>query len=358
MRIASADAVGELAPRGLAQAAVIASVVAALIAVAVWWSVAYLIFQRSRDRLGLPLAISFFCFRPCLTDPTELTALARSDPWPFVAPILMLANAVTIPWVFVFPDGKPVPRWSVVVAVVWSGWYIVRVFVPAADPHGLALIPWAAMVLFAVGTVVWRYLRVSDRVQRRQIKWVLSAGVAFIVFHQSIALLPDLFPGLTAGVNGFFYQTVTFGLYALAQMALPIALVIAVVFDRLFDVDVVIRRTLVYVLVTATIAAVFFGGIVALELLLHPLTSNSELAVALSTLLSTALFLPIRRNVQRGVDLRFNRSHYDAERIVDRFGARLRDEVNLDAVRADLLDAVHDTMAPAALSLWLRERPG
>jgi hypothetical protein len=105
-----------------------------------------------------------------------------------------------------------------------------------------------------------------------------------------------------------------------------------------------------------TIAATFFVGIVALQGILGPLTSGSELAVAASTLVTFALFQPIRRRVQGAVDQRFDRSRYDAARTIDAFADQLRDEVDLDALRGELIGAVGQTMSPAHASLWLRER--
>jgi hypothetical protein len=112
----------------------------------------------------------------------------------------------------------------------------------------------------------------------------------------------------------------------------------------------------VYGATSAAIALTFFAGIVVLQSVLRPLISGSELAVAASTLLSFALFQPIRRRVQVAVDRRFDRSRYDAARTLDAFADLMRDEVNLDALRADLLGSVQQTMSPAHMSLWLRER--
>jgi hypothetical protein len=112
----------------------------------------------------------------------------------------------------------------------------------------------------------------------------------------------------------------------------------------------------VYVVTTGAIAVTFFGGMVVLPTLLRPIISGSEVAVAVSTLVCFALFQPLRARVQRAVDRRFYRSRYDAARTLDEFGVRLRDEVALDAVRADLLDAVRETVQPTHASVWLRER--
>jgi hypothetical protein len=141
-----------------------------------------------------------------------------------------------------------------------------------------------------------------------------------------------------------------------AVLGVPVATGIAILRHRLYDIDLLINRTLVYGATSAAIGATFFGGIIALQTLLRPLTAGSELSVAISTLASFALFQPIRRRVQGTVDRRFDRSRYDAGRTLEVFADRLRDEVDLDALRDDLLGAVRQTMAPTHASLWLRER--
>jgi len=144
-------------------------------------------------------------------------------------------------------------------------------------------------------------------------------------------------------------------LSSLGILAVPVAVTIAVLRYRLYEIDLLIKRTIVYGATTASLATTFFVGIVALQALLRPLTSGSELAIAASTLLSLALFQPIRRRVQNAVDRRFDRSRYDASRALDAFANLMRDEVDLEVLRADLLGSVQQTMAPAHMSLWLRE---
>jgi len=162
-----------------------------------------------------------------------------------------------------------------------------------------------------------------------------------------------------------FFVAATFGLFSylgglgplVAVVALdlvPISVAIAVLRYRLYDIDLLINRTLVYAGTTAVIGGAFFGGIVLLQTLLRPFTTGSELSVAASTLVSFALFQPLRRRIERAVDQRFYRSRYDAVRTLDAFSARLGDLVELDALRGDLLTVVGDTMQPVHASLWLR----
>jgi hypothetical protein len=135
---------------------------------------------------------------------------------------------------------------------------------------------------------------------------------------------------------------------------IPVAIGIAILRYRLFDIDRLISRTLVYGLLTALLAAVYATGVFVAGRLLDPVQGRSELAVAASTLAVAALFQPLRRRVQKLVDRRFNRSRYDAARTVEAFSSRLRDEIDLDSLSAELLAVVDQTMQPAEVSLWLR----
>jgi hypothetical protein len=184
--------------------------------------------------------------------------------------------------------------------------------------------------------------RESRGVEHQQLKLVAYATVIFIA--GLLLLMPLSFGRKPLEIA---QQLVT--------LSVPVAAGIAVLRYRLYDIDVLINRTAVYGATSLAIAATFFIGIVALQALLRPITSGSELAIAASTLVSFALFQPIRRWVQDAVDRRFDRSRYDAARTLDLFADRLRDEVDLDALREDLLAAVRTTMAPAHVSLWLRD---
>ena len=199
------------------------------------------------------------------------------------------------------------------------------------------------LLLVAPLALVVRFRR-GQSVERQQVKWLMYA--AAITF--GLMVVGYVF---SLGPVKFLVNILTvFGLGLL-----PVAIGIAVTRYRLYDIDVLIRRTLIYAAVSAVLLAAYVGGVALVHFVIAPITAGSGVAVAISTLAVVALFQPLRRRIQEAVDNRFYRSRYDAVRTLDGFTVRLRDEVDLDAVRADLVGAVRETMAPAHMSLWLRE---
>jgi hypothetical protein len=200
------------------------------------------------------------------------------------------------------------------------------------------------LILLTLLAIVVRFVR-SSGIERLQLKWFVYAVSLSIAFALGAGPhVPRPFSDLAWVLSEVFRALV------------PVAVGIAILRYRLYDIDVLINRTVVYGTTTAAIGAAFFLGLLGLQPLLRPLTLGSEPVIAASTLVSFALFQPIRRRVQEAVDRRFDRSRYDAARTLDAFANLLRDEVDLDALRADLLGAVRQTMTPAHTSLWLRER--
>jgi hypothetical protein len=198
----------------------------------------------------------------------------------------------------------------------------------------------------AVISLVVRYRRARGDV-RQQIKWFASAAaltvVWLFVFQQSTRGLPEAIVALS-------------GLLVIASI--PIATGIAILRYRLYDIDRIINRTLVYGSLTVTLVALYFGGIVVLQRAFVLLTGQqSTLAVVASTLLIAALFTPLRRRIQGFIDRRFYRRKYDARKTLEAFSTKLRDETDLEALNNDLVGVVRETMQPAHVSLWLRPDP-
>ncbi len=215
----------------------------------------------------------------------------------------------------------------------------------AVDVIGLA--SFAGMLIAIVGaaaSLVVRFRRSRDE-ERQQIKWVATAAVIDV----AIFFVP---------VDELAGEEVGFATLLIGLLIVAVAVAISILKYRLYDIDVVINRALVYGSLTATLAAVYVGSVLLLQLALSDVTEGSGLAVAASTLAVAALFGPARARIQRVVDRRFFRSRYDAARTIDAFAARLRDEVDLSALSADLQAVVVKTMRPAHLSLWLRTPGG
>ncbi len=224
---------------------------------------------------------------------------------------------------------------------------VLRVFLPVT----LSLL--AFSVVACAVALVRRYRR-SHGVERMQLRWLAAAGalVAATYLITILASLPTstgLYSDQSPAWVGLL-QTVSI----LSFVLIPTAIGIAVLRHGLYDLDVVINRTLVYGSLSATLAGVYLASVLLLQFLLSPLTDQSDLAVAGSTLAVAALFRPARSRIQSLVDRRFYRSRYDAARTLDAFAGQLRHDLNLDAVGTDLCLAVGETVQPTLVSLWLR----
>ena len=262
-----------------------------------------------------------------------------------------------------FPDGRHADRLTAVVDILvalTTAAVVIQVFTPGPidawwigatdNPLGIealapldtaafgtaGLVIYAATLVFAVLEVMSRY-RTADAVVRAQIRWVAAAGAV------PLALIPFVL------VVDWLWS-----LWFLSTMLLPLAIGVAVLRYRLFDIDRIIGRTIAYAIVTAILAGVFVVVNLALVALFADATRSNTLVVAASTLLVAALFQPIRRRVQAPVDRRFNRAHLDAERVVDTFAQQTRDEVDLERLQDAVVDTVDRSVAPSATGLWLR----
>jgi hypothetical protein len=201
--------------------------------------------------------------------------------------------------------------------------------------------------LAAIGSLVVRFRRARG-VERQQLKWfVYTAVVALVVLVAGRVALADL---MEHGPLGSI-------LWGAAPVALAAAVAVAVLRYRLYEIDRLVNRTLVYGLLTILLGAVYAVGVFAAGRLLDPADGQSELAVAASTLAVAGLFQPARRRVQELVDRRFNRRRYDGARTVEAFSARMRDELDLDTLSSELLAVVDRTVQPSGMSLWLRPVP-
>jgi hypothetical protein len=272
----------------------------------------------------------------------------------FIGELLFLSFFLTFT---LFPDGRFVPRWTRWLFVVFS---IASVFIPFFPNLYTAFFPlpfWLGVPLLLLflslyaGLViaqVYRYRYVSTLVQRQQTKWVVYGFTANIVVSVGAFFLTLIFPG---SLSPLLFILV----FICAAFLYPFTIGVAIFRYRLWDIDVLINRTLVYGTLTVILTLVYVGLVIGLQALLRGIISqDSDVAIVISTLAIAALFQPLRRRIQRIIDRRFYRSKYDAAKTVAAFSATLRQEVDLDQLREHLLAVVQETMQPTHVSLWLR----
>ena len=266
-----------------------------------------------------------------------------------------------------FPDGRlPSPRWR---PVAWcavlgligflAGYTLepgpLEDFPQIMNPYGVdslileavavagAILASASMVASAISLIV--RMRRAGRAQRQQIKWLAYGGALAV---------GAVFVG---GVISVWIGEVGYALTSIGLLGVPIFTGVAIARYRLYEIDIVINRTLVYGALTAALVALYFGGVATLHALLRALSGQEQqpqLAIVVSTLAIAALFNPLRRRIQAFIDRRFYRNKYDARKTLEAFSAKLRDEADLDALRVGLVGVVRETMQPAHVSLWLR----
>jgi hypothetical protein len=210
------------------------------------------------------------------------------------------------------------------------------------------------IVMSLVWSQVYRYSRVSSPAQRQQTKWVVFGTTLGVAGTFPLQLPVDL--SLVGGDTPLTLLFLKVG-FALSFMLIPVSIGVAVFRSLLFDIDVLINRTLVYGVLTALLAAVYLGGVATTQAIFQSLSGQQklpQLAIVASTLVIAALFNPLRRRVQSFIDRRFYRRKYDARKTLEAFSAKLRDGTNLDELSDGLVGVVRESMQPSHLSLWLR----
>ncbi|MBI4790317.1 MAG: hypothetical protein HY782_25065 [Chloroflexi bacterium] len=273
--------------------------------------------------------------------------------------VTTLAYSMLPLFFYLFPDGRLVPRWAWIPAGLWAVSTFFWNFAPRSplNPTYWPLWLYSLYLLLVWGSAlfaqVYRYRRVSSLAQRQQTKWlVFGFGLMVLLLLPPFFLLPILLP--SAESEAFY--SILMPVQTLAMSIIPIALAISILRYRLWDIDILIRRTLIYAVLTASLAFVYFGSVVLLQQLLRAVTGQaSELAIIVSTLAIAALFNPLRKRVQDTIDSRFYRKKYDAARVLAEFAATARDEVELNRLNEQLVHVVNETMQPTSVSLWLRK---
>ncbi len=332
---------------------VIASLVFLVVGAVIFW-------RKSDEWMGLFVSLVLVIFGSLgISDSLAGTFITAQTP----GAVKLLYLLLILQWpalgalLLTFPTGRFVPRWSWVVVLLW----LLQVWFFSFGNIGnwpLVLIAADLLLLLGstVGIQVYRYLRVYNLVQRQQTKWLVYAfcviGV-LLVIHLAIAGLVPAF-NQPDSPDRLTRATMTIIFFLL----IPLSIGIAILRYRLWDIDVIINRTLVYGTLTALLALIYAGLVIGLQFLLHGLTgqaAENPLAVVASTLVIAALFNPLRRRIQAFIDRRFYRRKYDAARTLEAFSATLRNEVDLNRLSEQLVAVVQETMQPTFVSLWLRK---
>jgi hypothetical protein len=252
-----------------------------------------------------------------------------------------------------FPNGKFVPRWSGWIAVGWIIWSMIFFTFLHNLPFAYQILAFVSGMALALIAQIYRYWRVSTPTERQQTKWVVLGGSITAVMVIGLGVPKLIFPLL--GQTSSFYELVSGLATIFSELLFSLSIGLAILRYHLYEIDILINRTLVYGALTAILTGVYVGLVIGLQALLRGIISqDSSVAIVISTLAIAALFQPLRHRLQKLIDLRFYRSKYDAAKTVAAFSATLRQEVDLDQLREHLLAVVQETMQPALVSLWLR----
>jgi hypothetical protein len=333
---------------------------------AIWCAVGFLIYwRRSDDWLALLASVCLVMY--ILTSGTGNAAFVLAFAYPvFALPfslISFLGQISLFAFFLFFPNGRLAPRWMGLILLLAIVWEFLNSFPSPASsftanwPDGLYLLMNGVLLVALIFSQIYRYRRVSTPVQRQQTKWIVSGVAAVIGFYIGIYVISLLFPAVhTQNSLGVAMSTLVLSiLNPIVFLLIPLSIGFSILRYRLYDIDVLINRTLVYGSLTIVLTLLYFGLIFALQSLFQGLfKQNNAVAIVVSTLVIAALFQPLRHRLQRFIDRRFYRSKYDAAKTLETFSATLRNEVDLNQLRGHLLGVVQETMQPAHISLWLR----
>jgi len=332
-------------------------------------SIALIIFWRkSDDWMGLLVSIgqvSMIVVLPVIAVLPQINGAWRLP----VLSIRSLGLSFVILVFYLFPDGSFLPRWARWLYLLFLGCILASLFVPDYTPPAAPIdiqSPVDAVTILAmlawVGSgallQVYRFLSFSDSVQRQQTKWVVFGFSAVFLGLVLISLPVLLFPSLrSSGIPNLLYLLIDIPLTLTGLAVLPIMIGVSILKYRLWDIDILIRRTLLYSVLTAMLVLVYLSSVVLLQAIFQVITGQgtSPIVTVLSTLAIAALFNPLRYRIQDFIDRRFYRSKYDTAKALNSFAQTARDEVDMERLTGALLEVVVDAMQPENVSLWLSD---
>ena len=332
--------------------------------VIVYCAIAAVIFwRRSSDRMALFCAYMLVLFGGAsFTSILQDTLAVQSSLGYWLTALLLIPGQTAfIIFFFLFPNGRFVPRWSWLAIPIALGYWVFDYFGGHIYDQSFN---WSAIAFFVfllapVAAQIYRYRRVSTPRERQQTKWVVFGfaiaivGFAVIITGGNLLLPEEVIA--SSVISTFIAQTA----FTVLLLLIPISIAVAILRSRLYDIDVIINRTLVYGSLTLVLALVYIAGVVGVQMLVNTVgrqqsDNPSPLLIVVTTLVVGALFQPLRRRSQHVIDRRFYRRKYSVERTLAAFSATLRQEVDLGEVQEQLLRVIQKTIEPTSLSLWLR----
>jgi hypothetical protein len=334
-----------------------ATIAPAWIAVNLLWNLAYLgaasliVSRRSDDWIALLVSFTLIALGSVAFSPSNSILIVAQ---PGISPLVNMMEALgylsLLLLLLIFPDGRFAPT--------WTRWFVpfLLVFLVPEPLFIFGLFALLVYLLMAIYSQVFRYRHISDASQRQQTKWVGVGLASQIVVMGSWFFVASQFPADVPTAARTTTLLVILPVVFLFGSLFPISVTIAILRHRLWDIDIVINRTLVYGTLTGVLVLVYFASVVLFQILFRGLTGQeSPLAVVASTLVIAGLFNPLRQRIQAVIDRRLYRRKYDAARTLEAFGAKVRDEVDLSELSTSLLEIVEQSVQPERVTLWLKE---
>ncbi|HEX9133393.1 MAG TPA: hypothetical protein VF844_13970 [Ktedonobacteraceae bacterium] len=306
---------------------------------------AVIFWRKSDDWMALLVALAVVA---TVTLNGDVYGMNMNSAWGVLDMVLsVIGTGVYVLALALFPDGRFVPRgmrWLLLI------WFVAGLISFMSNVYTLV---WHAALVVLMIAQVYRHRTALDPLQRQQGKWLLFGGSVAVIIIVGLTVPPYLFPSL--GQAGSFYQLIMLPAYLVISFTLPLCIGIAILRYRLYDIDIIIHRTLVYSTLTVLLAAVYEVSVFTLQSLTGGLTliRGNQLAIVASTLLIGVLFKPLNDRTRALIDRRFYRRKYDAARTIAAFNTTIRDEVDLNQLCTKLVAVANETMQPAHVSLWL-----
>jgi hypothetical protein len=331
--------------------------VGAIFAMACYATATIIFLRRSTEPIALLAVLTLVLFGATWSGATDSVETIKPFLGWLSSFLSLLGDATLLLFFYLFPDGRFVPRWTrwaAIIAVAYAVAVTLFSGLPISSGHRLYWPALLGLLFSGVFAQVYRYWRYSSIMERQQTKWVVFGLVMAVTGTAVTILIARVFSSMEPGTLADLVVSATLiGLLLL----IPLSFTIAMLRSHLWNIDIIINRTLVYGLVTALLGLVYFAGVTATQTIFRALTGQEEqpqLAIVISTLVIAALFTPLRRRIQSFIDRSFYRRKYDAAKTLEEFSMKLRDETDLDALSDDLVGVVRETMQPAHVSLWLR----